>query len=249
MPPRPALLYLALLVAGGAAEQRPARPALPHASASAKIFQARTQPTARAEPPAVTLASSKKSSVSLHAASKKSSSVTLSAASRPSVTLCAASKKPLAPPPPSFFWALLSNWLYFLSLGFNAINMAFLVRKVVNGDLKASEASIALSGNIEAVDKMLTFLGVGYLSALSDMHGRRPLMAWSALGFAATNFIQASSDGSRASLYLADLIDGCSSCMTPVCQAYVVDCSPSDQTATNLGLFQGASLISQLISR
>jgi len=143
---------------------------------------------------------------------------------------------------PSFLWALLSNWLYFLSLGLNAINMSFMVRLAVNGNLKPSAASIALSGNVEAVDKLLTFLGVGYLCGLSDALGRKPLMLWSALGFAMTNFLQAASGGSRVGLYLADIIDGCSSCMTPVCQAYVVDCSMPASTATNLGLFQGLSI-------
>ena len=143
---------------------------------------------------------------------------------------------------PSFRWALLSNWLYYLSLGLNAINMAFLVRQTVNGNLEPSADSISLSGNIEAVDKLLTFLGVGYLCALSDVLGRRPLMLWSALGFALTNLLQASAGSSRLALYIADIIDGCTSCMSPVCQAYLLDCSPPELAATNLGVFQGLSV-------
>ena len=139
------------------------------------------------------------------------------------------------------YWAVLHNWLYFLSLGFNAINMAYLCRSIANGNLDPSPASIALSGNIEAVDRILTFLGVSFLAALSDVHGRKPLMAWSALGFGLTNFIQARAGGTSA-LYLADMIDGCSSCMTPVCQAYVADCSPPSRRAANLGIFQGLSI-------
>ena len=144
-------------------------------------------------------------------------------------------------PPPSFKWAILHNWLYFLSLGFNAINMAYLCRQITDGTLKPSPGSIALSGNIEAVDKFLTFLGVSALAALSDVRGRKALMAWSALGFGLTNLIQAQATGPKA-LYLADLIDGISSCMTPVCQAYVADCSPADKRAANLGIFQGLSI-------
>lgn len=80
--------------------------------------------------------------------------------------------------PPSIFWAILHNWLYFMSLGFNLINIQFLVREIVDGDPKASPSakSIALSGKVESVDKMLTFLGIGFLSALSDKFGRKPLM-------------------------------------------------------------------------
>ena len=105
------------------------------------------------------------------------------------------------------------------------------------GSSGVTPASVLLSGNVEAVDKLLTFLGVGLLSALSDVRGRKPLMAWSALGFAATNLLQASAGaGSIGRLYLADLIDGCSSCMTPICQAYVADCSPASRRAQNLGV-------------
>lgn len=80
--------------------------------------------------------------------------------------------------PPSIYWAILHNWLYFLSLGFNAINIQFLAREIVDGDFKASPSakSISLSGKVESVDKLLTFLGVGFLCALSDKFGRKPLM-------------------------------------------------------------------------
>jgi hypothetical protein len=84
----------------------------------------------------------------------------------------------VASKPPSIYWAILHNWLYFFSLGFNAINIQFLAREVVDGDFKAkpSAKSISLSGKVESVDKLLTFLGVGFLSALSDKFGRKPLM-------------------------------------------------------------------------
>ena len=145
--------------------------------------------------------------------------------------------------PPSIYWAVLHNWLYFLSLGFNVINIQFLVREIVDGNAKAtpSPRSIALSGKIESVDKLLTFLGVAFLTSLSDTYGRRPLLAWSAVGFALTNLIQARTTSSTSMLYLADFIDGCSSCMLPLCQAYIADVSPPDKLAGNLGIFQGIS--------
>lgn len=79
---------------------------------------------------------------------------------------------------PSIYWAVFHNWLYFMSLGFNLINIQFLVREIVDGDAKASPSakSIALSGKVESVDKLLTFMGIGFLSALSDKLGRKPLM-------------------------------------------------------------------------
>lgn len=145
---------------------------------------------------------------------------------------------------PSIYWGVLHSWLYFLSLGFNAINIQFLVREIVDGAAATgpSAKAIALSGKVESVDKILTFAGIGFLSALSDKFGRRPLMAWSALGFMFTNLIQARTKSSIAMLYLADFVDGISSCMMPLCQAYVIDASPPDKRAANLGVFQGLSV-------
>lgn len=141
--------------------------------------------------------------------------------------------------------------MYFLSLGCNAINIQFLVREIVDGlpntikDNKAvakpSARAIALSGRVESVDRFLTFMGIGLLSALSDKFGRKPLMAWSAIGFMVTNFIQAHTKKSTSLLYLADFVDGCSSCMLPLCQAYLTDVSPQSKLAGNLGIFQGLS--------
>jgi len=165
---------------------------------------------------------------------------------------------------PSFYWAVFHNWMYFLSLGFNLINIPFMIRTIVDGPTAPaasaaaanlgtivkppSPQAIALSGKVESIDRLLTFLGIGYLSALSDTYGRKPLMLWSALGFMVTNLIQAQAGnlGTGAAsaipfLYLADTIDGCTSCMLPVCQAYTVDCSSKRDCATNLGIFQGLS--------
>ena len=49
------------------------------------------------------------------------------------------------PKTPSMHWALLANFLYFLSLGMNAINMAFLVSEVTDGTRTPSPASVSLS--------------------------------------------------------------------------------------------------------
>ena len=49
-------------------------------------------------------------------------------------------------------------------------------------------------------------------------------MAWSALGFGLTLLIQGMTS-KTAHLYLADMVDGLSSCMGAVCTSYVADCS------------------------
>eukprot|EP00531_Pseudo-nitzschia_arenysensis_P003676 CAMPEP_0116153796 /NCGR_PEP_ID=MMETSP0329-20121206/21436_1 /TAXON_ID=697910 /ORGANISM="Pseudo-nitzschia arenysensis, Strain B593" /LENGTH=499 /DNA_ID=CAMNT_0003650729 /DNA_START=223 /DNA_END=1722 /DNA_ORIENTATION=- len=141
---------------------------------------------------------------------------------------------------------------FFLSLAFNLLNVPFMIREIVDGPgtKTPSPQSIKLSGNVEAIDKFLTFCGVAFLAALSDRHGRKPLIAWSAFGFATTNILQVLAGTaptlgtSKLLLYIADFVDGISSCMTPVCQAYVADCTTvgSASLASNLGVFQGISI-------
>ena len=61
---------------------------------------------------------------------------------------------------------------------------------------------------------------------------------YSALGFAVTCWLQGTAKKNLSFLYIADLVDGVSSCMNNVCQAYVADASPPDRVAINLGIFQ-----------
>ena len=114
------------------------------------------------------------------------------------------------------------------------------ISTIVNpdGSDAVSPRSSVISGDVEALDKLLTFLFCGALGALSDVVGRKPLMAYSAFGFALTCFLQASAKKSLSLLYIADLVDGASSCMNNICQAYVTDASLPGRTAVNLGIFQ-----------
>jgi len=151
--------------------------------------------------------------------------------------------------PPSFKWALLANWMYFLALGLSIPVLPRVISTIVNpdGSPDVSPASSVLGGDVEALDKVFTFLGVGFLGALSDVLGRKALMAYSALGFALTCFLQARATSSIWWLYLADLVDGCSSCMATVCQSYVIDASSPEDRAGNLGVFQGVSVAGAFI--
>ena len=123
------------------------------------------------------------------------------------------------------------------------------ISTIVNpdGSDAVSPRSSVISGDVEALDKLLTFLFCGALGALSDVVGRKPLMAYSAFGFALTCFLQASAKKSLSLLYIADLVDGASSCMNNICQAYVTDASLPGRTAVNLGIFQGLSVAGAFI--
>jgi len=140
----------------------------------------------------------------------------------------------------SIWWAVLHNWLSFLCLGLTIPVLGRVISTIVNADgsPNVSPASAVLGGDVESLDKLITFLFVGFSGALSDVVGRKPLMAWSALGFASTCLIQATASEGVAAFYIADLVDGVSSCMGAVCQAYVTDVSPPARRAINLGIFQ-----------
>ena len=53
--------------------------------------------------------------------------------SKPS-TLVASTSAATAPRPPAFQWAVLHNWLYFLSLGLSVPNLPRVISSIVNPD-------------------------------------------------------------------------------------------------------------------
>ena len=72
-------------------------------------------------------------------------------------------------------------------------------------------------------------------------------MMYASLGFGLTCLLQASTTNRLSTLYLADIVDGVSSCMSGVCQAYVADASDPASRAINLGIFQGISIAGAFI--
>ncbi|KAJ1453452.1 major facilitator superfamily domain-containing protein [Pelagophyceae sp. CCMP2097] len=149
---------------------------------------------------------------------------------------------------PSIAWAIGHNWLYFLSLGLCIPVLPRVIASVVNEDGSAvvSALSSRVGGDVEGVDKILTFLCVGALGCVSDRVGRKPLIALSSLGYAATIGLQMSCSRRTgvARLFLADGIDGMTSCMSAICGAYVADAMSGKTTAEQavaVGTLQGLS--------
>jgi DHA1 family tetracycline resistance protein-like MFS transporter len=146
----------------------------------------------------------------------------------------------------SYAWAVLHNWLYFLSLGLCIPVLPKVIASTVNDDGAAviTSKSARVAGDVEGVDKLLTFLFVGALGACSDGVGRKPLIALSALGYATTVLVQARAT-KVAHFFAADAIDGLTSCMNAVCAAFVADATAQDSGAARaaaLGVFQGLSV-------
>ena len=120
------------------------------------------------------------------------------------------------------------------------------IASTVNDDGAAviTSKSARVAGDVEGVDKLLTFLFVGALGACSDGVGRKPLIALSALGYATTVLVQARAT-KVAHFFAADAIDGLTSCMNAVCAAFVADATAQDSGAARaaaLGVFQGLSV-------
>ena len=120
------------------------------------------------------------------------------------------------------------------------------IASTVNDDGAAviTSKSARVAGDVEGVDKLLTFLFVGALGACSDGVGRKPLIALSALGYATTVLVQARAT-KVAHFFAADAIDGLTSCMNAVCAAFVADATSNDSGAARaaaLGVFQGLSV-------
>ena len=63
----------------------------------------------------------------------------------------------------SYAWAVLHNWLYFLSLGLCIPVLPKVIASTVNDDGAAviTSKSARVAGDVEGVDKLLTFLFVG----------------------------------------------------------------------------------------
>ncbi|EOD39992.1 hypothetical protein EMIHUDRAFT_223212 [Emiliania huxleyi CCMP1516] len=80
-----------------------------------------------------------------------------------STELLAASKRG------SFWWAVLANWLSFFALGLSIPVLGRVIATLVNedGSPDVSPASAVLSG--DSLDKLITFLFVGFHGALSDV--------------------------------------------------------------------------------
>lgn len=136
-------------------------------------------------------------------------------------------------------------WLYNLAQALAAIQQQYLFHTYFSADGSATPTpkSAMLYGYKKACDYAWTFLSVGTAGSLSDKLGRRPLMAYSALGLAA-GYVMVCRFRSPVGLLAAGCVDGLSSCMPTICQAYVGDVCAGDENkrARSLALLSGVAL-------
>ena len=145
---------------------------------------------------------------------------------------------------PRLWAAVLVAWLYNFGIAVAALQQPYLFNTIFNpdGSNQPTPKSAVLYGFKKALDYLCTFMSVGAAGALSDAVGRRPLMAYASAGLG-LGFLLVARSRAPSVLLLAGVIDGLSSCMGNICQAYVADLSSDDASrAKNLALLQGLSL-------
>jgi hypothetical protein len=140
----------------------------------------------------------------------------------------------------SMVYPLIFGPLYFFSVAMAIPASPSLVNTIISGDNTVTSAGQMKLGSLLATDAMFTLLTTNMWATLSDKYGRKPFLALSAAGIGVGAGIVACSS-SFAPMYAAAAIDGCTSCMFGLGQAYVCDVSEQPQLAANIGLFMGVS--------
>ena len=127
-----------------------------------------------------------------------------------------------APARISIAYPILITWLYVLSVAFAIPSLPKLLNVVINGKNAVTPASQMAYSTLLAIDSGFTLLTNNLWCSLSDRYGRKPFMAMSSAGIGIGALIVA-----RSSLiwpmYIAATVDGLTSCMLGLGQAYVTD--------------------------
>lgn len=131
---------------------------------------------------------------------------------------------------------------YFFSLSLVIPVLPKVVNSVVSGAEEVTSRSASLYGTVSGIDALFTFLTVNAHGSLSDKFGRRPFMALASLGLG-VGFLISSQAQNAWMLMVAAALDGCTSCMYAIANAYVVDvAAPSGRLVQALGAFQAIAL-------
>ena len=149
----------------------------------------------------------------------------------------------------SMLYPLLFGPLYFLSVAMAIPATPSLVNTLLSGDNKVTGAGQMKLGSLLATDAFFTLLTTNVWATMSDKYGRQPFIAMSAAGIGVGAAIVAYSSSLARVLgvspftcmYVAAAIDGCTSCMFGLGQAYVCDVSDTPVLPANIGLFMGVS--------
>ena len=145
------------------------------------------------------------------------------------------------------FLSIFLPYLYFLAVAINMASFPKYVNHIINdGDANVSQKSSTVYGMLSGLDSLFTFLSVNLIGVLSDTYGRKPFMMMSAVGLGIAYSIAVNARDS-ALFCLAGCLDGSTSSMFSLAQAYVADCCRSPgRNNQELGLalsqFQGLAV-------
>lgn len=142
------------------------------------------------------------------------------------------------------FLSLFLPWLYFLSTSLNLSTLPKYVNSIINnGDIKVSQDSAQVYGNISGLDSFFTFLSVNFIGCLSDIYGRKIFMMYASLGLGLAYYITLQAK-SPSLFYLGGIIDGLTSCMMSQSQAYIADLvqGTTSNISVELSKFHGIAI-------
>lgn len=140
----------------------------------------------------------------------------------------------------SMLYPLIFGPLYFFSVAIAIPASPALINTIISGDNTPTPQGQMKLGSLLATDAFFTLLTTNIWAVMSDKYGRKPFLAMSAAGIGIGAMIVGCSS-SFAPMYIGAAIDGCTSCMFGLGQAYLCDFSEPSQLPANIGLFMGVS--------
>jgi len=138
------------------------------------------------------------------------------------------------------FFPISFGLLYFMSVAMAIPALPKLINTIINQSDKVSSRAHLVLSSLLATDAFFTFLTNNLWGTLSDKYGRKPFIVMSSIGISIGALIVGISPV-LSLMYIAAAIDGCTSCMFGLGQAYVCDISSPNHLAANLGVFMGVS--------
>ena len=141
--------------------------------------------------------------------------------------------------PPGVAWPISVCFLYFMSVALSSSSLPAMVNIFSNADGTAAVhgGGARLYGSLVTIDQLFTFLFVGLWGTLSDAYGRRPFMCLAGAGVS-VGWLTVARATSLSVMVAGRALDGITSCMLPLAQVAVVDCSAPDKVSQNLGVLQ-----------
>lgn len=143
---------------------------------------------------------------------------------------------PAGPRQAAFAFIFVTVLLDMLALGVVLPVMPRLIESFLDGDTARAAHYVGIFGSVWA---LMQFLFSPVIGALSDRHGRRPIILLSNFGLA-FNYVVMAAAPSLAWWFVGRVLSGITSASVSTANAYVADVTPPEQRAARFGLLGAA---------